>query len=83
MHEVRYCSRRRFKELMIAKFPKLESGRVLDRICDIYDANDDDKIYYEEFVMGLVKFAGGIHEQIDFLLQMFDTGEDGVLEVCV
>jgi Ca2+-binding EF-hand superfamily protein len=81
MTEVRYCSRKRFKELMIAKFPKLESGRVLDRICDIYDANDDEKIYYDEFVRGLVKFCGGVDDQIDFLLMMFDTAEDGILEV--
>ena len=73
----------RLKSVLIAKFPSLSDGKILERVCSVFDVNEDGKVDFEEFALSVAKLvrSDGGEGQIDFLFSMYDKDGNGTVEL--
>ena len=74
----------RLKSVLLARFPALTDGRLLDRVVSVFDADDDGHIDFVEFASGLarlVKRGEDGDKHMDFVFSLFDKNQDGVVEL--
>ena len=52
-----YVSKERLTEMLLARFPQLERGRVLSDMLRVFDVDSNGKIYFAEFARALAKLV--------------------------
>jgi Ca2+-binding EF-hand superfamily protein len=76
-----YLTCDRLKDMLLARFPSLENGRVLTDMLRVFDVNSNNKIYFPEFARALSKLVGSFEEQMSFIFALCDKDADGQLEL--
>ena len=78
-----YITKSKLMEILIARFPGLERGKILDRACAVFDVDNDGRIDFEEFIIGLSRSnpESDLTTQLHFIFSLFDKDRDGDMEL--
>lgn len=66
----------------IINIPELSKNPLIRKVLRIFDLNDDGKISFFEFVIGLSTFADNCtdkYEKLEFIFKIYDSDEDGYI----
>ena len=76
-----YLSCARLKEMLLARFPSLENGRVLGDMLRVFDVSGRNRIYFPEFARAIARLVGSFEEQMTFIFDLCDKDASGSLEL--
>ena len=78
---LRVVSVEHLRTLLVELFPAMAKGRLLARVCAVFDANGTGSIDFVCFARGMSRLLHGFDEKIELLFQSWDSDGDGLLEL--
>lgn len=82
MHH-RVITMEQLTDILCARIPNLEDGRVLQRAIRVFDVDHDGRIDFDEFAIGMARFlpSEDVRGQLGYIFSLYDINGDGNVEL--